>query len=149
LTARAAALAAGTSAGTAARAAWPAESTLSAGTALALGRTHLLQLPHLGGGQDLRQFRLHFGLERRQFLLLIGGKVELFGRARGQQAEPARATLSTHSPWSALAAGAAGAVFAWRRTLSVGALVAVLGGEQARRGAERQREDDNLCFHVH
>src|SRR5205814_1180427 len=47
----------------------------------------------------------------------------------------------------ASAARATGAAVAAGRTLPVGALIAVLRCEEARGCAQRQREDDDLCFH--
>jgi hypothetical protein len=116
-----------------ARAARAALTTRTARAALALRWPQLLQLLHLLRGEDLLELRLHFGLQGRDLLLLIGGEVELFLGARWHQVKPARP--------------AAGAAFTARRSLPGRLLIAVLRGERARGSAQRQREEDDFRSH--
>jgi hypothetical protein len=98
-------------------------------------RTHLVQLFHLVGRQDFRQFGLHIGFQVRQLFLLVGGEVQAFPGLRGQQ------VIAGARPGSGRRSGRRTA-FVGGRTLTVTRRRAVLGVDEIRCGAERQGQED-------
>jgi hypothetical protein len=126
----------------------PALTTTRAATgpALASRRPHLLQLLHLRGRQDFLKLCLHFGLQGRHLLLLVGGQLQLLLCAWRQQVKPA-ALAARPAALSARTTGAAGGASAWRRTLPVRLLIGILRCDEARRCAERQCKEDDFDFH--
>jgi hypothetical protein len=99
-------------------------------------RTHLVQLFHLVGRQDLRQLGLRISFQGRELLLLISRQFQLLPGLRGQQVKAAARSIRP-----------AGLAVGGRRLLAISRRRAILGVYDIGRGTERQGQDEEFRFH--